>query len=126
MNSYHDHNIRGHTISVVVFAFFAGGAFIACIAAVFLASFPLRLDGFFPAPPGFVGLANGAADSSESDNEGGTADARAMGAATAAAEAGAGDVDALAAALVERLRVGLSPTAGSVAFGEAFLAMTDV
>jgi hypothetical protein len=67
-----DHNIRGHTFSVVVFAFFAGGAFFACIAAVFLASFPLRSDGFFPSPPCFVGLANGAADSSESDN-GGTA-----------------------------------------------------
>ncbi len=86
----------------------------------------LPLADFFPVPPGF-GLANSAAvASSESDDEGGTADARAMGAATAAAEAGAGDIDALAAALVECLRVGLSPTAGSVAFGEAFLAMTDV
>ncbi len=132
------------------------------------ASFPLHLDGFFPAPPGFVCLANGAADSSESDdrgdgdfativfaflaggtvfpapsgalplayffpvppgfglanraaaassvsdNEEGAADARAMGTAAAAATV-AGDAIALAAALVEHLRMGLSPTAGSVA-----------
>jgi len=69
MNSYHDHNIRGHTFSAVVFAFFAR-FFFACIAAVFLASFALHLDGIFPALPGFVGLANGAAASSESDDGG--------------------------------------------------------
>jgi hypothetical protein len=149
--------------------------------AVLLASFPLRLDGFFPAPPGFVRLANGAADSSESDDggdgaiaaivlaflvggtvfpapsgalpladffpvppgfglansaaaassvsddEGGAADARAMGTAAAAATA-TGDAIALAAALVECLRMGQSPTAGSVAASEGggFLAMMDV
>ena len=37
-----------------------------------------------------------------------------------AAAAAAGDVVALATALVERLRVGLSPTAGNVAFGGNF------
>jgi hypothetical protein len=46
----------------------------------------------------------------------------------AAATAGVGDATTLAAALVERLRIGLSPTAGCIADSEggAFLAMTDV
>ena len=48
-----------------------------------------------------------------------------MGAAAAAA-AVTGDAVALAAALVECLQIGLSPTAWIVAFGWAFLAMTDV
>ena len=42
-----------------------------------------------------------------------------MGAAAAAAAA-MGDAVVLAAALAKRLRVGLSPTAWSVAFGGAF------
>ena len=72
MNSYHNHNIRGQTFSGVVFVFFAQSCF-AIAAAEFLAAFTLRLDGFFPALPGFVGLANGKAASSESDDGGGAA-----------------------------------------------------
>jgi hypothetical protein len=48
-----------------------------------------------------------------------------MGAA-AAAPAVTGDAVVIAAALVERLQIGLSPTAWSVAFEWAFLAMADV
>jgi hypothetical protein len=68
VNSDHNQKIRRHTFSVVVFAFFAGGGFSACIAAVFLASFPLRLDGFFPVPPGFGLVNSAAAASSESES----------------------------------------------------------
>ncbi len=48
-----------------------------------------------------------------------------MGAAAAAA-ALTGDAVVLAAALVERLQIGLSPTAWSIACGWEFLAMADM
>ena len=139
----------------------------------------LCLDGFFPALPGFVRLANGEADLSESDNgedaadssesddggDGNIADAIALAAAassvalpltdffplplglgsanratsvssvsdddagksaadepamasSAAAATAAGCATVQAAFLVERLRMGLSPTAGSIADSE--------
>jgi hypothetical protein len=69
-----NHNVRGHTFSVVFFAFFAGGAFFACTALRLDGFFPRLVDGFIPALPGFVCLANGEADSSESDEGENTAD----------------------------------------------------
>jgi hypothetical protein len=76
VNSYHNQKIRRHNFSAGVFAFFAGGVFLACILAAFLAFFPLRLDDFFPVPPPGLGLANSAAaaaDSSESESSNATA-----------------------------------------------------
>jgi hypothetical protein len=62
-----------HTLSVGVFAFFAGGGYLAGIAAVLLPAFPLRWSffplpwSFFPVLPG-LGLPLGAAKTS-SDSE---------------------------------------------------------
>ena len=121
-------NGEGGATAAIGFAFLASGT-------VFPAPSALPLAEFFPVPRGF-GLANSAAvASSESDDGGGAADACAMATATAAPSAAAavgdavalaaslverGDAVAIAAALVEGLTVGVSPTAGTVAFGGSF------
>ena len=103
-------NGGGGAAAAIGFAFLAGGT-------VFPAPSALPLAEFFPVPRGF-GLANSAAAaSSESDDGGGAADACV---ALAASLVERGDAVAIAAALVEGLTVGVSPTAGTVAFGGSF------
>ena len=68
-----NNNVRGHTFSVVLFAFLPRGAFFACTVLRLDDFFPRLDDGFFPAPR-FIRLANGEADSSESDDGENTAD----------------------------------------------------
>jgi hypothetical protein len=64
-----NNNVRGHTFSVVLFAFLPRGAFFACTALRLDDFFPHLDDGIFPALH-FVRLANGEADSSEDRGDG--------------------------------------------------------